>query len=85
MELPPPRTAAEKELESLQIAVTQGDLANVQRRQLIVEFYEQGMSQGEIAARLSRAAIGAGGQGVGIDAVEHIVRRWRGRKGNDHH
>lgn len=74
---PPPRTTAERELERLQRTVTQGQLADERRRQLIYELYSGGMTQVEIAARLSRASRAAGGPTIGLDAVQKLVKRIR--------
>lgn len=67
----------EKELERVQVRVTQGEQAERQRRELMVKLYEGGMSQVEIAARLTRAARLAGGGTVGEDAVQKGIARWR--------
>jgi hypothetical protein len=75
--IPPARTPLERELERIQIRVTQGELAELHRRELIARLYEQGMTQVEIAARLTRAAKRAGGKAVGEDAVQKNVRKWR--------
>jgi transposase len=75
--VPPARTPLERELERIQIRVTQGELAERRRRELIAQLYESGMSQVEIAARLTRAARRAGGEDVGEDAVQKNYRKWR--------
>lgn len=77
---PPPRSQVERELERTQRLVTQGTLADVSRRKAIIALYRDGMSQVEIAARLTRAAKAAGGEGVGEDAVNKLIARSR-RKG----
>ncbi len=76
-EVPPPRTPLEKELERVQISITRGSQAEERRREIIAALYEQGMTQVEIAARLTRAAQRAGGDPVGEDAVQKNYRRWR--------
>jgi len=75
--VPPARTAAERDLERAQAKVIAGAFATVERRRLIVGLYDSGMTQPEIAARLSRASQRAGGPEVSIAAVEHIIRRAR--------
>lgn len=69
----------EEELEAVQRQVTLGQLAEIRRRELVVHLHTEGMSQVELAARLSRASRQAGGNGVKVSAVEHLVRRWRYR------
>ncbi|HSV39801.1 MAG TPA: hypothetical protein VLI04_13675 [Nocardioidaceae bacterium] len=76
----PPRTQEERELERTQRAVTQGVLADERRKHLILSLYRSGMSQVELAARLSRAARAAGGQPIGEDAVNKLVKRYRDKK-----
>ena len=76
--VPPPRTFAQRELEKVQRKVTEGQRAEKRRRELIVFLHrEENMSQVEIAARLSRAAVAAGGQAIGDDAVWKIVKQAR--------
>lgn len=74
---PPPRNPLERELERVQIKVTQGEQAERHRRELIAKLYQAGMSQVEIAARLTRAAKRAGGDEVGEDAVQKQWTKWR--------
>ena len=77
---PPARTQVERELERLQRTVTQGLLADEKRKRLVLALYRDGMSQVEIAARLTRGARSAGGEPVGEDAVNKLVSRYRRRK-----
>jgi len=73
-----PRSFAERELEKVQRKVTEGQLAERRRRELIVHLHrEEHMSQVEIAARLTRAATAVGGQPVGDDAVWKIIKAAR--------
>jgi len=65
-------------LERVQRKVTEGQLAEQRRRELIVYLHrEERMSQVEIAARLTRAAKAAGGSPVGDDAVFKIIKAAR--------
>lgn len=73
----PPRTNDERDLERTQRTVTQGVLADERRKQLIIRLYRSGMSQVELAARLSRAAQAAGGSPIGEDAVNKLVKRYK--------
>lgn len=75
--VPPARSPLERELERIQISVTKGEQAERRRRELIAELYESGMTQVEIAARLTRAAQRAGGDAVGEDAVQKQYKKWR--------
>jgi len=76
--VPPPRTLAERELEKVQRTITQGQLAERRRKELVVFLHrDQHMSQVEIAARLTRASVAVGGQPVGDDAVFKIVKAGR--------
>lgn len=79
-DVPFPRTPVEKELERIQRMVTKGKLAEERRRELINELYRGGMTQVEIAARLSRASNAAGGNDVGEDGVYKIVKQMRMRR-----
>jgi hypothetical protein len=67
----------ERELERMQRIVTQGQLADRRRKELIIRLHDAGMTQVEIAARLDRASRSAGGDGVGEDAINKIVARAR--------
>lgn len=79
-QVPPARTLAERELEKVQRTVTQGQLAERRRRELINFLHkEQHMTQVEIAARLTRASTSAGGPPIGDDAVWKIVKAGRMR------
>ena len=71
------RGREERELEKEQRIVTQGLLADERRRKLMVTLHSQGMTQVEIAARLTRASVAAGGPPVGEDAVNKIIKRMR--------
>jgi hypothetical protein len=78
--LRPPRTNDERDLERVQRTVTQGQLADERRKRLILKLYGDGMTQVEIAARLTRASVGAGGDPIGEDAVQKLVARNRGKQ-----
>lgn len=73
----PPRSLTEKELERAQKEVTRGLRADEVRRRAMRMLYTDGMTQVEIAARLSRASKAAGGDDVGVDAVQKILKRMR--------
>ena len=76
--VPPARTAAQRDLERTQRKITEGQLAEQRRRELIVHLHRvEHMSQVEIAARLTRASTAVGGQPVGDDAVFKIVKAAR--------
>jgi len=73
-----PRSFAERELEKVQRKVTEGRMAEKRRRELIVHLHRvEGMSQVEIAARLTRAATAVGGEPIGDDSVWKIIKAAR--------
>jgi hypothetical protein len=76
---PPPRTQEERELERQQRLVSQGLQADERRKRLIMTLYRAGMTQVELAARLTRASRAVGGEPVGEDAVNKLVARYRHR------
>jgi hypothetical protein len=78
-DLPPPSSAAELALEDNQRRVTLGNKADVERKALILELYEGGMSQREIAARLTRASLAAGGLEITENSVFKLLSKMRGR------
>jgi hypothetical protein len=75
--VPPARTQAERDLERAQARIIDGAFATEARRRLIIELHEAGMTQPELAARLSRASRRAGGPEVSLASVEHVIRRSR--------
>lgn len=79
-QVPPARSLAERELEKVQRKIIEGKAAEQRRRELIVFLHrEQRMSQVEIAARLSRASMAAGGPAIGDDAIFKICKSARTR------
>lgn len=76
-QVPLPRTQPERDLEKMQRKVTEGQQADIVRRKLIGDLYRDGMSQVEIAARCSRAAAQVGGQEVGVDGIQKLLKRMR--------
>lgn len=78
-ELPDPASSAELTLEETQRRVTMATRADVERRALILELYQGGMSQREIALRLTRASTAAGGAEVTENAVFKLLAKMRDR------
>jgi hypothetical protein len=75
---PRARTFAQRELEKVQRKVTEGRVAERRRRELIVQLYHQeGLSQVEIAALLTKASVAAGGQPIGDDSIWKIIKAAR--------
>ena len=75
------RSFAERELEKVQKRITEGQLAEHRRRELIVKLHrEEGRTQVEIAGILTRASTAAGGRPIGDDAVWKIVKSARGQR-----
>jgi len=75
-----PRNATEVQLETAQRDVTRGQLADAKRKRLLMKLWEAGMTQGELAERLSRAAVAAGGKPISENAVykliSHLKKDW---------
>lgn len=76
-DLPPPRTHDEIMLEQMQGRVTRGRLADAKRKRLMVKLAEDGMSQRELADRLTRASKQNGGGVVTENQVHKILKRVR--------
>ena len=73
-----------RELASLQKKVTVGRIADERRRELIIELHREGVTQVELAAKLTTASETVGGPPVGLDSVQKIYARY-GRNGNGRH
>lgn len=71
------RRAAKRRLLKLQREVVRGQQADDERRRLIVELFRDGMSQVELSDLLSKTSRSAGGEDVGIDAVQKICTKLR--------
>jgi len=72
------RSFALRELEKVQRKVTEGQIAEKRRRELIAYLHnEEKMSQVDIAARLSTVAVTFGGQPIGDDAIFKIIKAAR--------
>jgi len=72
------RSFAERELEKVQKKISEGEIAQRRRKELIAHLYrEEGMTQVEIAERLTRASVAVGGRPIGDDAVWKIVKQMR--------
>lgn len=73
--MPPPRpkNADEVQLESTQKAVTLGQLADETRKTVMYRLWSKGMTQREIAERLSRASRAAGGKDITENAVYKLL------------
>ena len=82
MKVRAPRTPVERELERLQIDVTRGELARPARDALIFGLWRQGVPQVEIARRLTRASLRAGGEAVSRNSVQKACSRMT--NGDDH-
>ena len=77
---PPARGQAQRQLETLQKKVTEGQLALARRDELAYAMWQDGMSQAEIAARLDRADRAAGGDGITLAVTQKRLFRLRKRK-----
>ena len=73
-----PRTPLERDLESLQKAVTYGELAREQRDAVAFQLWtEMDMTQREISERLDRADRAAGGDGISHGMTQKLLYRIR--------
>ncbi len=82
-EVPEASSEIEVALEQMQGRVARGRLADDKRKELIKQMHhEEGRSQREIAERLSRASVAAGGPPVTENQVFKILSRLR-KNGED--
>lgn len=75
MNIPPPKTSAERDLERLTSQVAQGDVARARRGKLAHQLWVNGMTHAELAARMDRADKRGGGTGVSLSQAQKIVQR----------
>lgn len=68
-----PRNADEVQLEEAQKAVTKGLMAEQVKRELVLKLWRGGMTQAEIAERLSRASEAVGGPKISVNAVNKVA------------
>lgn len=66
-----------RELAQAQREHTRGQLASERRRRLLLELFEDGMTQLELSEVLSKASIAAGGGPVSVNAVQKSVEKYR--------
>lgn len=77
MTAPKPRTADELQLEETQKAVTIGLLAEARKRELLLRLFDKGMTQAELAERLTRASVAAGGGKITVNSVFKVISKYR--------
>jgi hypothetical protein len=70
---PRPKNAYEAQLEAAQKAVTLGQKADIERKRLLLKLWEGGMTQAELAERLTRASVAAGGKPVSENSVYKLL------------
>jgi len=73
----PARGPEERQLESLQRKIAEGQVAKKRRDELAFKMWRGGMGQAEIAERLDRADRSGGGGGVGAAATQKALFRYR--------
>lgn len=72
-----PRNADEVQLEEAQKAITKGLIAEQRKREILLKLWQRGMTQAELAERLSRASQAVGGEPVSVNAVNKVVWKYR--------
>lgn len=72
-----PRTAEEVALEQAQRQVTLGQVADTERKRLLWKLWEGGMTQKELAERLTRASVAVGGRAISENAVYKLLSHVR--------
>jgi hypothetical protein len=72
-----PMPEEERVLDSSQRRVTAGLLAEDERREAIRALYRAGMTQRELAERMTRASLSVGGPVVTENSVQKIIMRLR--------
>lgn len=71
-----PRNADEVQLEEAQRAVTLGLMAEQRKRELLLKLWRGGMSQNELAERLTRASVAVGGAPISFNAVNKVCWKY---------
>jgi transposase len=72
-----PMPEEERALDSAQRRVTAGILAEEERREVIRALFRAGMTQRELAERMSKASLAVGGPPVTENSVQKIIMRLR--------
>lgn len=73
------RATQVRELAQAQREHTRGVLAAVRRRTILLELFEDGMSQVELSEILTKAAVAAGGEPITVNAVQKTIEKFRRR------
>lgn len=76
---PRPRNADEVQLEEAQRAIVLGIQAEARKRELLLRLWQKGMTQAELAARLTRASKAAGGGEITTNSVFKVIMKHRRR------
>jgi len=64
-------------LDRSQRQVTRGELADLRRKQAIMQLWEAGMTQRELAERMTKSSVAEGGDPVTENSVFKLIRRIR--------
>lgn len=62
-----------KQLDRAQRVVTKGQLADADRKRAMMALWEAGMTQRELAERMTRAAVAVGGVPISENAVHKLI------------
>lgn len=76
-----PRNADEAQLEEAQKAIVRGLQAEETKRRLLLKLWRKGMTQSELAERLTRASEAVGGEKVTTNSVNKVVWKYRRKIG----
>ena len=74
---PRPRNADEAQLEEAQKAIVRGLRAEEHKRELLLRLWRKGMTQAELAERLTRASEAVGGGPVSVNSVHKVLWKFR--------
>ena len=77
MSVPRAATDMERQLEAAQKAFVRGLQADAERKAALQQLYDDGMTQKELAARMTRASLAVGGPEVTANMVYKLLKRMR--------
>jgi hypothetical protein len=72
---PPPRTAQEQKLESLEREIVRGQRALIERNRLVIELVGRGFTQADLTRRLNRQRAALSADLLTPDAIHAILKR----------
>lgn len=74
-----PRNADEAQLEEAQKAIVKGIQAEELKRRLLLKLWRRGMTQAELAERLTRASETVGGGPITVNSVNKVISKFRAK------